>query len=83
MYRSLALFESPDGFEWNPAANQLVSEKVIPWADGGPKPVDRLERPQLWFENGEPAALYCSVMPVPVEEGKETYNVHFPLKPPV
>lgn len=84
IYRSLALFESPDGFAWKSAANPLVTEKQIPWADTGVTPVFRMERPQLWFENGEPAVLYCSVMQTDLaEDDRETYNVHIPLRRPV
>jgi hypothetical protein len=36
--------------------------------------VDRLERPQLWLDNGVPAVLFCAV-----KDGDRTFNVHIPL----
>ncbi|WP_236623869.1 sulfatase-like hydrolase/transferase [Rhodopirellula baltica] len=74
---SLALFQSMDGLEWEPANSPLVTERIIPWADGTQQPVHRLERPQLYLEDGKPAVLFCAA-----EETKEklhSFNVHLPL----
>ncbi len=76
--RALVLFESEAGFDWRIAEHPLVSELEILWADTGTEAVHRLERPQLLFENGDPAMLYCAVM----KDGGETYNVHIPLRRP-
>lgn len=76
---SLALFQSVDGLEWEPANSPLVTKRIIPWADGTQQPVHRLERPQLYLEDGKPAVLFCAA-----EETKEklhSFNVHLPLGP--
>lgn len=72
--KSLALFCSNDGFNWKPADNPLVTKPVIHW-ESGEQEVYRLERPQLWFDNGRPAVLFAAVMDL---EG-DTFNVHMPL----
>lgn len=71
---SLALFESNDGLDWKPAKNVLVSKPEIPWSTGT-KQVKRLERPQLYIENGIPKVLYFAVY-----DGEDNYNVAIPLK---
>jgi hypothetical protein len=72
---SLALFESLNGLDWKPAKNILVSTLEIPWENGTEK-VAKLERPQLYFENGKPKILFCAVY---VSE-TVNYNVAIPLK---
>jgi predicted GH43/DUF377 family glycosyl hydrolase len=78
--RSLVLFESQDGLHWNLAKHPFVSPREIHWADGHTQELYALERPQLWFENGEPAILFCAA------DGSthraESFNVHIPLKKP-
>jgi hypothetical protein len=39
---------------------------------------DRLERPQLVFENGEPIALFCAA--TVRKDRNESFNVQIPLK---
>ena len=75
--KSLALFESPDGIAWRLAEHPLASTLEIPWAGGDPEPVKRLERPQLYIENGRPAVLFCAV--TPVTPADHSFNVHIPL----
>ncbi|NBB18312.1 sucrase [Runella sp. CRIBMP] len=72
---SLALFESLDGLDWKPAKNILVSTLEIPWESGTEK-VGKLERPQLYFENGKPKILFCAVY----ISDTVNYNVAIPLK---
>jgi hypothetical protein len=76
--RSLALFESRDGFAWKPSNNPLVSRLVIPWAGREPQPVSALERPQLWLHNGRPELMFCAV--AADRNRTETFNVAIPLK---
>ncbi len=71
---SLALFESADGFDWKLSKHALVSTTTIPWTTGAKK-VSKLERPQLWIENGIPKILFCAVY-----DGSDNYNVAIPLK---
>jgi hypothetical protein len=71
---SLALFESADGMDWKPAKNVLITTTQIPWITGT-KRVTKLERPQLWMDNGIPKVLFCAVY-----DGEDNYNVAIPLK---
>lgn len=75
---SLALFRSADGIDWKPATHPLVSKVELKWADGKTSALMKLERPQLYFENGKPAILFCAAAP----EGKlnDSYNVMIPLR---
>lgn len=52
---SVALFESADGFDWQPADHPLAFERRL-----AGKSVHNLERPQLYFENGKPSILICA-----------------------
>lgn len=74
--KSLALFESTDGFHWDVAKHPLVSRLELRWENGLPQKMELLERPQLLFENGVPIALYCAA-----DEGGGalTYCVQIPL----
>ncbi len=71
---SLIQFESINGYDWTPSNPVLVSEKNIKWIDGIVEKVDRLERPQIWIENGMPSMLFLAV-----KKGNNSYNVHIPL----
>jgi len=76
---SLALFESADGIHWKMAAHPLVSKLEIKLADGSVQKLEKLERPQLVLENGEPAYLLCAGAPAGKLE--KSFNVQIPLKP--
>lgn len=71
---SLALFESQNGLDWQPAQHVLITTTQIPWINGT-KQVTRLERPQLWIDKGIPKVLFCAVY-----DGEENYNVSIPIK---
>jgi hypothetical protein len=59
--KSLALFESSDGFHWSASGRPLVSTTHVRWAaDGRDEWLNSLERPQLAFANGRPVALLCA-----------------------
>jgi hypothetical protein len=75
--RSLALFGSADGLNWAPTAAPLVAALDIDWRDGRTQKLHRLERPQLWLEDGRPSVLYCAAS----EHASESHscNVHIPL----
>ena len=72
---ALALFQSKDGISWELAKHQLVTTSRVNWQQGGVETLGRLERPQLWIENGIPAVLFCAA-----KKGDETFNVHIPLR---
>lgn len=59
---TIALFASDDGLDWQPAAEPFVMDRTINWADGTAQPVPRLERPQVFLENGRPLVLSCAVL---------------------
>jgi predicted GH43/DUF377 family glycosyl hydrolase len=75
---SLALFESANGIDWKPAAHPLVSTLKLTWSDGKTTPLEKLERPQIYLENGEPAVLFCAAAPAGKLE--ESFNVQIPLQ---
>ena len=74
--RSLVLFHSFDGLNWEMAPNPLVSALEIKWKDGTLQKLEALERPQLYFENGKPVALLCAVN-VTLDH---SFNVQIPLE---
>lgn len=73
--RSLLLFQSDDGMHWKLAATPLVATPEVNWERQGLKKLERLERPQVWLEDGIPAVLFCAA-----KDGDQTFNVHIPLR---
>lgn len=71
---SMALFHSEDGLDWDLAETPLVTLPQVTWEASGTHSVKRLERPQLWLDQGVPAVLFCAV-----KDGGATYNIHIPL----
>lgn len=71
---SLVLFCSDDGIDWKPAENPLASQLEIDW-ESGCKKVFRLERPQVWIDNGKPKILFAAAM----DFDGNSFNVHLPL----
>lgn len=74
---SLALFESDNGFQWELSQHLLVSTPQVNWQEHGLEKLGRLERPQLWLNDGIPAVLFCAA-----KDGERTFNVHIPLVNP-
>jgi hypothetical protein len=72
--RSLVLFESEDGLHWSLSDPCLLSDRTVRFEDGSCRQFDYLERPQLYFEAGEPAVLFCAA-----RVGNQTCNLHIPL----
>ncbi|HSU65631.1 MAG TPA: glycoside hydrolase family protein [Tepidisphaeraceae bacterium] len=76
---SLALFQSADGFDWHPAKHVLVtSPKLLRWVDGKERTLTALERPQLYFEQGQPVALLCAAADRKDRDG--SFNIQIPLR---
>jgi len=71
---SLALFKSNNGINWKLAEHPLVTTPRIHWQEQGVEPLQKLERPQLWLDNGLPSVLFCAA-----KRGDRTFNVHIPL----
>lgn len=74
---SVAFFISEDGLEWKPAKNPLAFERVLDFGSYKQQ-VYRLERPQIYFEEGKARALICACMPL--EGDCITYSIRIPLK---
>ena len=79
--RSLALFDSGDGFSWKLSAHRLVSDLNILWETGTREKMSHLERPQIFFENGKPAVLLVAADKEENGVIKTSYNIQIPLKP--
>ena len=75
---SLALCQSADGSEWEPATHPLVATLDLCWTDGRAERLTALERPQLLFEAGIPVALFCAA--ASRRDRDESFNVHLPLE---
>lgn len=77
----VALFCSKDAFDWNLCDPPVAFCRELFWENGTVEPMFRMERPQMYIENGKPVALMCACMP----EGQEnhitdTFNVQIPIK---
>lgn len=77
--KSLALFESGDGFDWRLAKHPLVSTTQVRRPDGSVERLYSLERPQLYFEGGRPAVLFCAA---DTDKARaHSFNIQIPLGP--
>ena len=74
---SLALFESHDGIDWQPSKHPLVTKVGIQWDDQPWQDLFKLERPQIWLENGQPAILFCAA--ADRTDLNHSFNVAIPL----
>lgn len=76
---STALFASENGLTDYKADEEhpLAFPREIKWADGKVQKVSKLERPQVYFENGKPRVLCCAV--AADEEWNDTFNLQIPL----
>ncbi|WDH78487.1 glycoside hydrolase family protein [Microbacterium esteraromaticum] len=79
-FGALALVESDDARTWRPAEHPVVSLRRLRTTTGDNIDVERLERPQLLFdETGWPIALHAAISVGDPELG--TQNVCIPLRP--
>lgn len=78
--RSLVLFISKDGLHWKLPEHCFIANPEITWADGSIQKFARLERPQIFLENGRPAVLYCAALLD--KEHSQSMNIHIPIAPP-
>ena len=76
--KSLALFTSEDGLDWEPAEHPYVSGIQYTKLDGLVVKLHSLERPQLLFEEDQPVMLFCAADTS--MERLYSFNVHIPLK---
>jgi len=75
----LALFESPDGFDWRPAGHPRVLGGDFEWDDRTRSGM-RLERPALLFDRGKPVALFGAFDVRRDGVRDHAFNVHVPLR---
>lgn len=75
--RALVLFQSMDGCSWSLAPDPVVCTREIRLSDGTVQRFHRLERPQLYLEDGKPRVLFCAVKPD--RDAVESYNIHIPI----
>lgn len=79
--RAFVLFESTDGKNWSLAKNPLVrGGHEMTWEGGKSEYFERLERPQLFFEDGKPAVLLMSVLKKEDNGSLSSYNIQVPLR---
>ncbi len=72
-----ALFVSENGYDWAPdAEHPFACGREIEFEDGT-KTVHRMERPQIYFEDGKPKVISWAVMPDISAE--HTYNIILPI----
>ena len=74
-HKYLGLIYSTDGVNWKKANNFEVLKKEIPMKNGETIKPDRMERPFVYIENGEPKTLCLAV-----KEGNKSYTVFVPIK---
>ncbi len=71
----IGMVSSPDGINWKKATEFVVTPKKLEMTDGTLFIPDKLERPFIYQENGEPEVLSLAV-----KKGDETYIVFVPVK---
>ncbi len=76
---SLVHYESQDGFDWEPAKNFEISDRIITWENGRKQQFLHLERPQVFIENGEPIALLCAADTLNAQGARDSFNMQIPL----
>lgn len=72
-----ALFESINGVDWYPSDHPLAYECKLDFVSGM-REVFRLERPQLYFEDGKARLLICAC--AEDKSFNNVYNVRIPLE---
>lgn len=73
----IGMITSEDGINWKKSNEYVLHNKRIRRADGSLIEPDRMERPFVFHENGEPRVLSLAV-----KKGNDTYTVFIPIKIP-
>ena len=74
-HKYIGLISSQDGYNWQKATPDRITNKQILFADGQIFKPDRMERPfVLLDEKGQPQMLFVSV-----RKGNKTMNLHLPF----
>ncbi|MEZ4899375.1 MAG: glycoside hydrolase family protein [Saprospiraceae bacterium] len=81
--KSLALFTSVNGQDWQPASHPLAMPLRLTWEDGTVDSLQHLERPQLWIDaDGHRGILFCAASYADPARNRDwnTFNVQIPLQ---
>ena len=70
----IGMVSSPDGLNWKKATEYVLTPKEIEMQDGSILRPDRLERPFIYLEEGEPRVLCLAV-----KKGDESYCIFLPI----
>lgn len=71
----IGMVSSPDGLDWKKASEYVLTPKEILLQDGGILSPDRMERPFIYLEDGEPKVLSLAV-----KKGDESYCIFLPIE---
>jgi len=74
-HKFIGMVSSPDGTNWKKATEYALMQKVVPLTNGTTLKPDRLERPFVYTENGQPKVLSLAV-----KKGDESYTIFIPVK---
>ena len=76
-HQYIGLITSKDGLNWEKATEYLLKNKEITHKNGTTIKPDRMERPFVFLENGQPTVLSLAV-----KKGNESYTVFLPITHP-
>ncbi len=71
----IGMVSSFNGINWKKATEYALMQKQVPMADGTMLKPDRLERPFVYTEGGEP-----KVISMAVKKGDDSYTIFLPVK---
>ena len=71
----IGMVSSPNGINWEKATEYVITPKKLALSDGTELVPDRLERPFIYQESGEPKVLSMAV-----KKGDDSYIVFVPVK---
>ncbi|MFT4569089.1 MAG: alpha-L-fucosidase, partial [Saprospiraceae bacterium] len=71
----IGMITSENGTDWKKSNEYVLMPKSIALADGSDLIPDRMERPFIYIENGQPKVLSLAV-----KKGDESYTVFIPIK---
>lgn len=72
---AVGLFESPDGFNWSFSESSVHISLELLWENGEKQRLKRLERPNIFFEQGNPVKIDFACL----TEDDVSFCVHIPL----
>lgn len=75
----LVQYDSPNGIDWRPAKNFIISDKNITWANGRKQKLKHLERPQLLFDDDIPVTLICAADTLDNMGVRQTFSLQIPI----